>query len=467
LTIHQSDLLAEQRLLQTIYNQPEFLDQVTEDLFSTRSNQNIFNSVVALRDNNTPFSRDALFQEYLTRDLDGNSTTIDVISKPQNAKLESIDDIIVQLKDFRKRREAEIIIEEITKDLKGIAKLDSETVEKIKEKLTRVEVAISIGNENKKVMNMIEWFDEYEEALRERQQGNKQKFCNFIFDSLVQDGPRPGEIGLIVSASGSGKSTLALNLISDFIDALLPCMYFSLEMSSITTLDRLVSKRLGIPYAEITSPKEQNEFEGVLAAINSEKQNLIQNNKFRFSEDASISLAQLYQHIKKFQADLGDTYCIVVVDLLSMITDFCKNSANMAQQIEISINKLSAMSKELGVHIIGVLQYNHNTESQAGHIRDVKDISKFRPNRAQIKNSNAWMERARYVLSTFRPKSYAQLYLPEDEIMDMIDNMEVSIIKVNNGQIGKRVSALFDGETFNVTPQEEDDTPQLSGDEDE
>jgi replicative DNA helicase len=448
----QADLLAEQRLLQTSYNQPEFLDQITEDLFSTRSNQNIFNSIIYLKDNEIPFTRDALFQQYLTRDLDGNATVIDIISKPSNNKLLSINDIISQLKDFKKRREISSILEDVTTYLNQLSKIEPDDIEKIKDKLVQAEVTLASSDEKKKILNLTEWFDEYEIELNRRKSGSKLPFNNFIFDTLIPDGPRPGEMGILVSASGSGKSTVCLNLISDLIDAKIPCIYLSLEMSSIATLDRLCSKRIGIPYQEIVNPKEQNEYDGVLNAIQQEKEKLIKNNKFRFSEDANLSLADLYRHIKKFQADIINNYCVVVIDLLSMITDFCKTASNMAQQIEIGVNKLSAMSKELNVHIIGVLQYKRDAESEAGKIRDQKDLQKFRPNRAQIKNSGAWLERSRYIVSSFRPKMYAKMFLEEDEYQDMIDIIEISVLKINNAEIGKKIEAIFDGATFNITP---------------
>jgi replicative DNA helicase len=459
---NQADLLAEQRLLQTLFHQPEFIHQITDDLFSTKSNQNIFKSIVDLRENNIPITRDALFQNYLTRDIDGSSTVIDIISKSQNASLESIVDIVLQLKDFKKRREASLIIENALKELNALPKLSEDEVVNIKDALIKAEIALSSSDSNKKILNMSEWFDSYEPELKSRMDGKKYFFHNFIFDNLLLDGPRPGEIGLIVSSSGSGKSTLSLNLISDLIDSQTPCMYFSLEMSSIATLDRLISKRLGIPYAELVAPKEQNEFKGVIDAVEQEKIKLITNNKFRFCEDASISLPELYQHIKKFQADLGQTYCIVIIDLLSMITDFCKTSVSMPQQIEIGINRLSAMSKELGVHFIGVLQYNRGTESDAGKIRDKQDLQKFRPNRAQIKNSGAYLERARYVLSTFRQKMYADMFLEKDDTIDIPDIMEISVVKANNGQF-KKIDAMFTGETFDITPI--DDTTSEVADE--
>jgi replicative DNA helicase len=452
---HQADLLAEQRLLQTLIYQPEFLDNITEDIFSTKSNRNIFNSIVSLHNMNIPLTRDSLCQEYLTRDFDGNTSTIDIISKPQNTKLSTIEDIITQLKDFKKRRETQIILEKLIKNIEGLSKLSEEDIDEIKIQLAEAEIAISRDSElNKKILNMGEWFDDYLPELNKRKLGKQYYFNNFIFDNLVIDGPRPGEIGLIVSSSGSGKSTAALNLVSDLIDNTIPNMYFSLEMSSISTLDRLCSKRTGIPYSDIIMPKEQHEFEAVIKAIEEEKNKLITNTKFRFSENASVSLTELYQHIRKFQADIKQTYCIVIIDLLSMVTDFCKNSTNMAQQIEIGINRLSAMAKELNIHVIGILQYNRGSEADAGKIRDVQDINKLRPNRAQIKNSNSWIERCRYAISTFRPKMFAEMYLEADDYADLPDIMTVSLIKCSNGQL-KKIDALFNGSTFSVEPIED------------
>lgn len=136
-----------------------------------------------------------------------------------------------------------------------------------------------------------------------------------------------------------------------------------------------------------------------------------------------------------------------------MILDFTrvKSGVNFAQSIEIGVNTLSAMAKELGVHFIGVLQLNRSAEADAGKIHDKKDLQKFRPNRSQLKNANAWVERARYVLTTFREKYYAEQYLPKEEWENDIDIIETQVVKINNG-ICKKVGAVFNGEFFTIDP---------------
>jgi hypothetical protein len=49
---------------------------------------------------------------------------------------------------------------------------------------------------------------------------------------------------------------------------------------------------------------------------------------------------------------------------------------------------------------------------------------------------------------------YAEMYLEADDIIDMPDIIQISAVKINNGQL-KKVDAMFDGATFNVSPIDE------------
>jgi len=78
----------------------------------------------------------------------------------------------------------------------------------------------------------------------------------------------------------------------------------------------------------------------------------------------------------------------------------------------------------------------------------------MRPIRSNIKSGNAFLERARYVISPFRKMFWAEQLLQstptENENRD--DICEVYLLKQNNGPIGKRVEALFDAEHFDFIP---------------
>ncbi len=61
-----------------------------------------------------------------------------------------------------------------------------------------------------------------------------------------------------------------------------------------------------------------------------------------------------------------------------------------------------------------------------------------------------------FLFSLFRKKYFADMYLPDDpETQIMQDTVELQLLKQNNGEC-KREYELFDGETFSMTPIEEE-----------
>ena len=456
----QPDFLAEKRLLTALYKNNSLLDsdKITEDLFSTDASKHVFNAMQNLKNRNIEFSHDTLLQEYSIIDLNASDYIIDVIvnEDPEDkTDYSKINDIYEQLIDFKKRREISAKLEKAKKIVDTTARLSDANKNEISELMEDSEILMQKNEDHKvsEVMDFNRWFEIYTPEYKKRENGKQYYFNNFIFDSLVETGPLPGEIGVLASASGSGKSTVCCNLVNSLIETKVPCMYYSLEMSAISIMDRMLAKRMGIKYKDIIDPSE-DDFEMIGDLIEAQKKELSENPYFRFSEESSLSLAALRKQIMKFQADIGSKYCVVVVDLLSMITDFTKffNGANFAQGIEISINKLSSIAKELGIHIIGVLQMKRSKED-AVTPHTVDDLVRLKPSIADIKNAGAWVERARYTITCYREKYYAQRYLDPEEYADMEDIIEVSLVKVNNGEL-QTMKALFSGEYFDVLPIE-------------
>ena len=454
----ENDMYVEKRMLATLYNQPEFLKdtRLDSELFSSFSTKNLYQTLINLSDRNVPFSRESVYQEFITLDLDAEPNVVDAITGPDHEFVETIDDIVDQLKDCKKRRTAISSLRKAIKELETTTRLDNEGVDSIMDKLFEAEDTLSVTNndDSRRLLDFETWFKDYEEkGFGPRIKGKPYKFRHFIFDNLIPGGPVPGELGVLASATGSGKTTLATNLANALIEFDIPLIYCSLEMSAVSMMDRLLSKRLQIPYSDIVNPGE--DYEAILARIEAEKTELLQNKRFRLSEDPEMSISTLSKHIKKFQTEIGQKYCIVIIDLVSMMPDFTKfmNGANFAQGIEVAINRLSSVAKSLGVHILGVLQLGKTSEPGRA-LNDVKDIMAYRPTKAQIKNAHAWIERPRYVLTSFRPKYYAEASLPQEVVDEMDDIMEVSVLKQNNSNL-KTVQALFIGEYFSIEPFEE------------
>lgn len=306
------------------------------------------------------------------------------------------------------------------------------------------------------VMTTSQWVDQYKPVFEERKYGKRYRFYNQILDELIPDGPAPGNCGIIAASTGMGKSAYALNLLNDLFANKVPAMYLSLEMGSITTMDRFLSLRTKIPYKDIVEPPAED-FEMTKKAVYEELDNIQRNKLFKISEKPSFTLKEIEREIKIFRATLPDELkdkLIVIIDLLSMVDDFTnvKGGLNLAAAIEFAMNKLNATAKRYQCFFIGTLQLNRSVESE--RVTSVESIDKLKPSRAAIKNGNGFLERSRWLITLFRRKYFADAYLSEEEAATIDDDIEISLLKQNNGQVGHK-TAHYNGDNFTITPKEE------------
>lgn len=446
------------RLVNAVYNNPELLDNVdySEDLYLDSTLKAISRSIASLVKEGVPLSKEALYTEAGKFKMDITHNEIDYVVNYSQDKITVIKDMVKTLKTAKRTEKALDSLDSVRSVLTSNVVLTPEIRDSLKNDLYEIEDNILVDQDNnfKKAMTTTEWMEDYVKEYKKRKDGKQYYFNEPVLDQIVVDGPIPETGGIIAAQSGMGKSTFVLNLVNKFIDSGIPCMYFSLEMGAVSTMDRLLSARLKIPYQDIVNPPDSETFYTIYQRITEERRKIEFNRNFRFSENPDISISELKKEIKKFQNDIGQQYCVVIIDLITMVKDFCIGSssgASLATTIEMAINKMNALSKELKIHYIGTAQLNRTGESAT--VTDIEDIDKFRPSRHQIKNSGALLERCRYAISLFRKKFYIDQYFPEDEIAQAEeDTIEVQLLKQSNGEC-KRYYELFNGQCFTVTPK--------------
>lgn len=448
--------LAEIRLLRNLWANPNLLDsqEYSEDIFFHPFCNTIADAIDTLTRNSTPLSTETLYLEAAKNDSSITKQLIQEITEDTSESGQYIKDIVDFLRDARRSSNAINHIDHIKEVLTKNTVLTKDIIDELRETFESAEEEVlSVDKDSvKRIMDLEEWGNQWQDDFVLRRNGKRYYFNEPVLDELVVDGPSPGAGGLLVAQSGMGKSTMVLKLVNGFINAGIPCMFFSLEMGSIATYDRLLATRLQIPYSEFVNPSDEETFQSIYDLVQQERQNLDSNKLFRFCEDANVSISDLKKAIIKFQEQIGQKYCIVVLDLITMIQDFAttKSGLGMPQTIELAINKMNALSKELGIHYIGTAQLNRAGESTS--VTDPEDVYRFRPSRHQVKNSSALLERCRYVCSLFRAKYYLEQYFGDDEeIMAEPDLVELQILKQNNGSTPRRTE-LFDGSTFSMTP---------------
>lgn len=438
---------AECRILADAFSQKD-LSSLDESFFMSSEAKTIFSALKELIENDE-LNEASLYQGVINRDPQINKDLLGLVLKGND---EPVNDAIRTVKSARtSAKMLDILMKANTKLEKGV--LTKEEKNEVQALLIAAEDELtSDKHEEAKLASFEEIYKRYIVNFDQREFGKQYRFMNWLFDDLIEEGPAPGQIGILTSSSGSGKSTVCANVIASCIEMGIPTAYFSLEMSEMNTIDRMIAKRLHIPFKKLQNPGE--EFEDIKVAIQRVfKDYFLKKTNFVFSDSPDLSVRELERLLKKLMAKNSWTYMIVFIDLLSMMKDFCGSidGANFAQVAEIGINALSAVAKRCGIHIVGVLQQNRANEADV-KVHCVEDLDKLRPSRAQIKNAGAYLERARYVISCFRPKSYAELYLSPDEVALMDDIVELTCVKQNNGDLGKTVKALFVGECFDIRP---------------
>jgi replicative DNA helicase len=464
------DRLAEYRIIIELFNNPETLNNpnVSEDLFNFTITKNIYKSIANIYDKKLKPSVENVTQELMNIDFDANEKVLPEILSTGIKPTGDISDAIEQLKDFTKRQEVIANLNAAILNIKNGAKLSPETIELVRSKIDAADLKLTEqAYDNKRVYTLEEFGDSYLEQTKAREFGRVYKFGHGI-DLILNDGPAPGDFGVLSGQTGTGKSLVALDIVDSLINQDIPTMYFSIEMSGVSTFDRIVARRKTIPYANIVHP-EIDEWLAIRTAQEETVKELKGHKNFRFCEAATVSLADIRRHIKKFQADIGQLYCIVIIDLLSQVTDFVKQThgQNQAFSIEKAVNDFSAICKECQVHGLGIIQLNRG--SMANKPSSIDAIKKMRPTVYELKNAGAWGERARYVLGAFRLRHFAKqlLNMTDDELNaeddTKTDILELSCLKQNNGNLG-RVNFIFDGEYFQLAPLLETNSLDEPGD---
>jgi len=293
--------------------------------------------------------------------------------------------------------------------------------------------------------------DEYIVELEERKKGKYYIFGDEFLDNNLTRKAAPGQIILISASSGIGKSTYSLNLVNGMINQNIPTILVSLEMDTISTMDRLLAMRTGIPLTEWY--KKGTDMDAVIKKAKEEREAL-SNKKFRLVDQPNLNLSRIQNIIREFKMTYKVDYVCVYIDLITQVKEFVdvgKTKGTLATTIELGINRLNEIAKSENVCFVCVAQMNRNPDSEK--IKSKDQVSRLRPSFNDIKNSNAMGERSRVVIALFRPKFYIQRYLPEDpDLPYMIDKMEAQIVKQNQGQAGIIGAYLFDGDTYQTRP---------------
>ncbi len=236
----------------------------------------------------------------------------------------------------------------------------------------------------------------------------------------ITNGFQKSDLIILASRPGMGKTALALTLARNM--AVMhdkPVAIFSLEMSSIQLVTRLISAESQLKSDKLRKGDLQDfEWQQLTTKIRR-----LEEAKMYIDDTPSLSIFELRAKCRRLKAQ--NDIEMVFVDYLQLMVGTKDNKGNREQEISQISRSLKAMAKELNIPIMALSQLSRAVETRAG---DKKPIL------SDLRESGAIEQDADIVMFIYRPEYYG---LTTDENDNSMEGMAtISIAKHRNGAIG-------------------------------
>lgn len=238
----------------------------------------------------------------------------------------------------------------------------------------------------------------------------------------MTSGWQPSDLVILAARPAMGKTAFSLSLARNAaVEFQKPVAVFSLEMSSLQLVTRLISSESGLSSGKLRSGNLRNdEIEQIHAKITDLAEAPI------FIDDTpGISVFELRAKARrlKSQHDIQ----LLVVDYLQLMTAGSEGSktGNREQEISTISRSLKSIAKELNIPVIALSQLSRAVESRGGDRR---------PQLSDLRESGSIEQDADMVMFINRPEYYG---LTEDEEGNStLGIANIIIAKHRNGAVG-------------------------------
>lgn len=259
----------------------------------------------------------------------------------------------------------------------------------------------------------------------------------------VTSGWQKSDLIIVAARPGMGKTAFVLSLARNAaISFKKPIAFFSLEMSSVQLVQRMIASETGIP-AEKLKKGQLNQLEWNQLVTMTTK---LSDAPIYIDDSPALSIFDLRSKCRrlKIQHDIQ----LIVVDYLQLMrSDVDSKSGNREQEISSISRSLKAIAKELNVPIIALSQLSRAVESRGG----IK-----RPQLSDLRESGAIEQDADMVLFIYRPEYYKVEF--DEENQPTRGMAEIIIAKHRNGAL-ETVKLKFIDRLAKFTDMDYSDSP--------
>ena len=201
------------------------------------------------------------------------------------------------------------------------------------------------------------------------------------------------------------------------IDRREPLAVFSLEMSNVQLVNRLIVNVCSIPGEKIKSGQlEQDEWRQLDTKIKD-----LYDAPLYLDDTAALSITQFQSKARRLVNN--HNVKMIIIDYLQLMNASGLKFQSREQEISMISRSLKGLAKELDIPIIALSQLNRNVEGRTGNDAKVPQLS-------DLRESGAIEQDADIVCFIHRPEYY-KIY--EIEGKDMRDVAQIIVAKHRNG----------------------------------
>ncbi len=245
---------------------------------------------------------------------------------------------------------------------------------------------------------------------------------------------------IVAARPAMGKTAFTLSMARNIaVDSKIPVAFFSLEMSSIQLITRLISSETGISSDKLRTGKlTEADFE----RLTHKTQSLLEAPLY-IDDTPSLSIFDLRAKARKMVSQ--HKVKIIFIDYLQLMTANTsgKGVGNREQEISTISRNLKALAKELDLPIIALSQLSRNVESRLGHKR---------PQLSDLRESGAIEQDADIVTFLYRPEYYKLDTWDDAEATSTANQAEFIVAKHRNGGLDNIRLQFINGVFSNLNP---------------
>jgi replicative DNA helicase len=236
----------------------------------------------------------------------------------------------------------------------------------------------------------------------------------------LTSGWQPSDLVIVAARPGMGKTAFALSMARNIaVEHQIPVAFFSLEMSSLQLITRLISSETGLSSEKLrTGNLAKHEWEQLNVKVKGlEKAPLF------IDDTPSLSIFDLRAKARRLSSQ--HKIQLIMVDYLQLMTSGSSlKGGNREQEISTISRNLKALAKELNVPVIALSQLSRAVETRGGSKR---------PLLSDLRESGAIEQDADIVSFIYRPEYYKMEEWDDEERTPTAGQAEFIVAKHRNG----------------------------------